>query len=183
MNENPLEILEEQIGEVPEIQSNGEQGTEGDEDEDASKRIEKMSKYWERVIKCVATMKLPILFLFLSSVCQAIPYTVRIDASVKNIGTSFASYGQLYGVSIRNPQSIFIDNRTTSSEIAVNCATAGVQPNDNGLGTDGIDHNFYVAGSEAWAFSTPSITSNCWVRSMTGSTLSSGVFVIIVTGG
>ena len=133
-------------------------------------------------------MRATILFLLMfSSVVFANTFSVRIDASVSNIGTSFnGTYPQLAITLPRNPQSVFVDNRSTGSEIAVNCASVSGVPADNGVWVDqglSLDDNIYVAGGEAWSISAPGITNKCYVRSMTGSTLTSGIYVLTITGG
>lgn len=111
-------------------------------------------------------------------------FSKRIDLSVNNLGTSFtSSFPQKVISGVRNPSAVFINNRTTSSEVALNCSTDSTVPNNSGIGADGFDHNIYVNGGETYSFSAPGVTSACYLRSMTGAPLTSGIIVLNVTGG
>lgn len=106
-------------------------------------------------------------------------YTVRIDASVHNIPAAFnLTSSSLVLQNARNARSVFVDNRTTSSEVAVNCSgSPTIIPSDAGI------NNIYVAGGEAWAIDSGYISGNCFIRSMTGDAIESGIIVITIVGG
>ena len=103
---------------------------------------------------------------------------VRVDASTSNIPTSFSSGATSQVITgVLRVRSVLIDNRS-SSEIAINCSTgATVVPADT------ANTNMYVAGTSQIAIDDALTGGTCYIRSMTGSPISTGTLVIMLVGG
>jgi hypothetical protein len=103
---------------------------------------------------------------------------VRVDTSVTNLPTTFStSAASLVIQGVRNARGFLVDNRI-GSELAINCSSsATTAPASTGSNV------FYVNGSNAWVIDNSYSTGNCYVRSNTGSVITTGVFQICIIGG
>lgn len=103
--------------------------------------------------------------------------TKRINAANTNIpGTYSTAAGSLVLSELKNPKSLFIDNRT-GTEIEVNCTH-----NHNVLPQASEKNAIYVNASSNWVIDQPRamLGSACYIRSI-GSTISTGIVVITAT--
>lgn len=109
---------------------------------------------------------------------RAAIFSVRVNAASTNIPTAFStSSASRVLTGVRNLRAILIDNRT-SSEIAINCqATSAAAPSDTAF------TNMYVAGTSQIAIDDAFLNDTCYIRSMTGSAITTGTFVIMAVGG
>lgn len=118
-----------------------------------------------------------VVFFFCVS-ANAVVTSVRIISSATNIPTSFGTGSDSLVLSaVRNAKTILIDNRGTG-EIAVNChAQSSSAPSNSSA------QNIYVAGSSAVSIDNAFPNGACFIRSMTGSAITTGTVVIMVVGG
>lgn len=125
---------------------------------------------------------LGILFLCAPSFADLI--CARIDASVNNLATTFStSASSLILSGVRQARGLLVDNRI-ASEIAVNCSSSStVAPSNSASGT------LFVAGAVSsvptqWHIIGEGVTlsGNCYVRTNTGSPVSSGIYQICLIG-
>lgn len=126
-------------------------------------------------------MKSVLLFLLVAVPAYAQVFTARIDASSTNIPTSYAgSHGAVVfpGGNPKVIDALMIDGTGLASEVNVDCnTTANVAPAD----ADG--HVVDVQAGLTWAL--PDFTglgNACYVRSLTGSAISTGILIITVIG-
>lgn len=121
--------------------------------------------------------RLTLILLFLSPLLYAVPHSQRIDSSATNIPTAFAatSDSKLANItSIIGPKILCVDNRS-AKEVAVNCSSVA-----NTVPSDTASSNVYVAATNAACFDNPGLKADCYVRSMAGSVISSGIVVVTV---
>lgn len=117
--------------------------------------------------------------LLATSVACSQPYSSRIDTSSTNLTTSYllVPLPTVSGKTKRplTVERIQVDNRTSSSEVAVNCsATTSVAPaNDIGA--------VWVAGGETYSTGPLKAGNDCWIKSQTG-TISSGIVTVLIQG-
>lgn len=119
----------------------------------------------------------------LSLTLIAQPYTVRVDASSTNIPTTFSTASTsriLQNIPFAN--SAFIDNTQIAGELVVNCqASNTVAPSNSS------QQNLFIQANQAWVVDHPYFNGNgpasCFIRSNTGSAITTGIFVLTLTGG
>lgn len=106
------------------------------------------------------------------------PITYRVDTSSANLGTTFPSTPQLTGF----PTAIAMiqANNASTSEIEINCSTTSVPASDTGNG-------IYIPGSSSYASpeSPPVVLpfgKSCWLRSKSGSAITTGVIELVAWG-
>lgn len=119
------------------------------------------------------------LCLFLmSGLAFAIPQTKRIGASVTNIPTTFSrNEGSLVISEFVKPTLLIADNRT-STEIELNCAHKGAAD----VPTASEGKSYWVNANITLVLDNPRIKGDCYIRSASGSAISSGTFIITVDG-
>lgn len=101
-----------------------------------------------------------LLALVLPLAAQANIFSVRVDASVTNIGTSFADSSASRVIQgVRNVRGL-IAWSTTTAPIVINCSyPATVVPSD----TD--SHNVYLPGGGTIAIDDVGLDGTCYIRS------------------
>lgn len=103
-------------------------------------------------------------------------YTVRINSATTNIPTAFGQgSNSLVLQNIRNMRGVYIENRT-AGEIAVNCSTSSGK-------TPSSQQDIYVNAASAWSIGDAGLGNACYIRSNTGSAITSAVVVITAVGG
>lgn len=115
--------------------------------------------------------------LMFSSNCFADVACVRIDTSVNTIPTTYSTAStSLVLQGVRQARTMVVDNRQ-ASEVAVNCS-AGPNTAPSNTGSNVV----YVAGSTAWVLDAVNLSGYCYVRSNSGSAITSGIVQICLEG-
>lgn len=106
------------------------------------------------------------------------PITYRLDTSSVNLATTFPSTPQLTGF----PSAIVMiqANNASASEIEINCSASSQPSSDTGNG-------IYVPGNSSYSSpESPSVVlpfgKSCWLRSKSGSSISSGIIELVAWG-
>lgn len=118
-----------------------------------------------------------VVVLFSMQRAEAAVFSVRVDASSAAIPQAFSTSSASKVISgVPNVRTIIVDNRT-EGEVAINCGSgANTAPTSNTA-------NIYVGGNSQVAIDNAYLNTTCYVKSMTGSNISSGILVLMLIGG
>ena len=117
--------------------------------------------------------------MFICSAAMAGPVSQRVDSSVFAIPPNFGSSVNTALANLNNLSNITTicaDNRT-AVEIAVNCSSHSSTTNPS-VPSDSSTGNIYVNAGQSTCLDNPSVKGDCYIRSMNGSSISSGIFVL-----
>jgi len=104
-------------------------------------------------------------------------FSVRVDASINNIPTSYSGTNGQVLTGMTQIVSVLIDNRS-GSEVAMNCTGGTSLP----VPADSSIHNVYANTLETWAIDNSNGGNICYLRSMSGTAITTGIVVITATG-
>lgn len=109
--------------------------------------------------------------------CKADVFSAKVNAASANIPTSYSTgAASLILTGIRSFRTLIVDNRTTHA-VTLNCSVGvATAPSDDS------NKNIYVNGSSMIAIDAGNFGNGCFIRSDTGSAITTGVVTVMAFG-